>query len=109
MSSDQEFVDFIIDQGSRFGRLTYRKMFGEYAVYKGNKVVALICDNKVFIKPTLAGRGFIGDVVEASAYPGAKLSFLIEDNFEDRDWFSELIKITSEALPEPKPKNKRPK
>ena len=107
MSSDQSFVDFVVDQIVSGRSITSRKMFGEYAIYSDNKVVALICDNQLFIKPTEGGRSFIADVVEASPYPGAKPCLLIEDKFEDREWISELIKITAEELPEPKPKKKK--
>jgi hypothetical protein len=58
------------------------------------------------VKPTAAGRAFIGAVVETPPYPGAKPSFLIEGQFEDRAWFSELIRITAQALPAPQPKPK---
>ena len=107
MASDQDFVDFIVDQLEGAGTITSRKMFGEYCIYCDGKVTALVCDNQLFVKPTEAGRAFIGDVVEAPPYPGAKLSFLIEDRFEDRDWISELVKLTSAELPEPKPKKKK--
>jgi TfoX/Sxy family transcriptional regulator of competence genes len=109
MASDLEFVEFVVDQIEPSGSTTYRKMFGEYALYFNGKVVALICDNRLFVKPTAAGRSFIGDVVEAPAYPGAKPSFLIEEQIEDRDWISKLIEITEKELPEPKPKKKRKK
>jgi TfoX/Sxy family transcriptional regulator of competence genes len=102
MSSDKSFVDFIIDQLEDAGTITCRKMFGEYAVYSNGKVVALVCDNQLFIKPTKGGRAFIGDVKEAPAYPGAKMSFLIEDKIEDREWLSELVRITERELPNPK-------
>lgn len=104
MASDQHFVDFILDQVNPSGRVTYKKMFGEYGLYFDIKLFALVCDNKLFIKPTAAGRAFIGDVVEAPPYPGAKPSFLIEDKLEDSDWLNELIRLTVEELPEPKPK-----
>lgn len=109
MSSDQSFVDFIIEQIETAGIINYRKMFGEYALYCEGKVVALVCDNQLFVKPTEGGRAFIGNVVEAPAYPGAKLSFLIEDKIDDREWISTLIKITFDELPMPKPKNKKRK
>ena len=109
MASDQDFVDFIVDQLENAGDITSRKMFGEYAIYCDGKVTALICDNQLFVKPTEAGRSFIGEVVEAPPYPGAKMSFLIEDGFEDRDWISDLVRITAKELPEPKPKKKKPK
>ena len=104
MATDLEFMEFLADQMAGAGEVSYRKMFGEYAVYCGGKVVALVCDNQLFVKPTAAGRAFIGAPVEAPAYPGAKDSFLIEDAFEDRDWISELIRITARELPMPKPK-----
>ncbi len=82
-------------------------MFGEYAVYCNDKVVALVCDNQLFVKQTRAGRAFIGDVIEAPAYPGAKPSFLIEDQIDDKEWLSQLMILTEQELPMPKPKNKK--
>jgi TfoX/Sxy family transcriptional regulator of competence genes len=109
VTSDQSFVDFIIEQIESAGHITFRKMFGEYAIYCDGKVVALICDDQLFVKATEDGKKFIGKVKEAPAYPGAKMSYLIEDKFEDREWISELIQITAKALPEPKPKKKKAK
>ena len=107
MASDQTFVDFIVDQIENAGEISAKKMFGEYALYSGEKMFALICDNKLFIKPTQAGRAFIGEVVEAPPYPGGKPSFLIEDKVEDRGWLSELVRVSVAELPAPKPKKKK--
>lgn len=109
MASDQQFVDFVVAQIENAGEITARKMFGEYGVYSDKKMFALICDNKLFIKPTESGRAWIGNVVEAPPYPGAKPSFLIEDKLEDRDWLSQLVRTTVEELPEPKPKKSKKK
>lgn len=106
MASDQKFVDFVLDQIERAGVITAKKMFGEYALYTDVKLFALICDNRLFIKPTDAGRTFIGEVEEAPPYSGAKNYFLIEDNLEDRKWLSELVRISAKELPMPKPKKK---
>ena len=112
MASEQKFVDFVIDQILGAGEITAKKMFGEYGIYADGKLFGLICDNKLFIKPTAAGREFIQEVKEAPPYPGAKPSFLIEERIEDREWLSELVRITLKELPAPKPKmkkaNKRP-
>ncbi len=108
MASDQHFVDFVMDQISYPGEIHYKKMFGEYGLYADEKIFALVCDNKLFIKPTQEGKEFIGDeAVEAPPYTGAKNSLLIEDKLEDREWLSELIQITAAALPMPKPKKKK--
>jgi TfoX/Sxy family transcriptional regulator of competence genes len=102
MASQQAFVDYVIDQTGQAGTMTARKMFGDYALYCNGKVVALICDNRLYIKPTEEGRKFIGKVVEAPAFPGAKPSFLIEDQLDNRQWVGKLIAITYAALPEAK-------
>ena len=77
--------------------------------YSDGKIFGVICDNKLFVKPTNSGRKFIGNVVEAPAYPGAKPRFLIEEKLEDMEWLSELVSITVKELPEPKPKRKKKK
>ena len=65
MATDTGFVEFIVDQMENAGEITYRKMFGEYGLYCDGKIVALICDEQLFVKPTDAGRTFIEDVIEA--------------------------------------------
>jgi TfoX/Sxy family transcriptional regulator of competence genes len=107
MASDQNFVNFVIEQIKNAGDITAKKMFGEYGIYAEGKLFGLICDNKLFIKPTISGREFIGNVVEALPYEGAKPSFLIEDKIEDSEWLSELVRISVNELPEPKPKKKK--
>jgi TfoX/Sxy family transcriptional regulator of competence genes len=107
MPSDQSFVDFIITQMDTSGQIAAKKMFGEYGLYCDDKMFALVCDNKLYFKPTQSGREFIGDVVEKSPYSGAKPSFLIEDKLEDRNWLVQLVHATVKELPAPKPKKKK--
>ncbi len=107
MATDIDFVEFVIDQIDSDKEMSYRKMFGEYALYCNGKVVGLICDNQLFIKITEAGKKIVGDISEASPYPGAKPSFLIEDQIGDREWLSKLIELTEQELPKPKPKKKK--
>lgn len=109
MGSDLDFVEFVVDQIQNAGAIACRPMFGGHTLYCEGKVVALICENQLFVKPTKAGKSFIGNVVEASAYPGAKPSFLIEEQLEDKDWISKLISLTEKELPLPKPKKKSKK
>jgi TfoX/Sxy family transcriptional regulator of competence genes len=104
MASDLDFVEYVCDQISAAGRIAFRKMFGEYAIYCEGKVVALVCDNQFFVKPTAGGRVVVGDVAEAPPYPGAKLYWLIGDRLDEREWIANLIRITERELPPPKPK-----
>jgi TfoX/Sxy family transcriptional regulator of competence genes len=110
MASDSAFVEYICEQMGAAGAIAFRKMFGEYAIYCEGKVVALVCDNQLFVKPTEAGRAFVERVVEVPPYPGAKAHFLVGEELDDREWVSTLIRITGSELPEPKPKKpKQPK
>ncbi len=109
MASDAAFVEYVCEQMNAAGSIASRKMFGEYVIYCEGKVVALVCDNQLFVKPTSAGRAFAGQVVEAPPYPGAKAHFQIGEKLDDREWISNLIRITGMELPLPKPRNpKRP-
>jgi len=109
VASDLSFVEFLIDQIDEDCGVTFKKMFGEYGLYSRGKMVAVVCDNQLFVKPTGGGRIHIGDVVEASPYPGAKPIFLIEGQLEDSEWLSELFRITERELPAPKPKQAKKK
>lgn len=103
MASDPGFVDHLCERLALGSALSTKKMFGEYAIYLDGKVVALVCDNQLFVKPTPAGRVLLKTVVEESPYPNAKPHFLIED-FDDRSWLQQLFKATALALPVPRPK-----
>ncbi|MCP4143813.1 MAG: competence protein TfoX [bacterium] len=109
MATELDFVEYVADQIAIECEITFRKMFGEYALYSKGKVVALICDNQLFVKPTDAGKEYIGEYTEGFAFPGAKPSLLIQDEIEDSQWLTELIVITERELPAPKPKRKKKK
>ncbi len=105
MATAQSTVDFLADQMAEAGDIRSRKMFGEYAIYCDEKVVALVCDDQLFVKPTDAGKTFIGTVTEAPPYPGSKNYYWIDESqWEDRKWVTELIGITAKELPIPKKK-----
>ncbi|MCX7091768.1 MAG: TfoX/Sxy family protein [Legionellales bacterium] len=108
MSKKQSTVDFILEQLEGVGILAAKKMFGEYGLYCDGKIVALICDNQLFVKPTQAGKSFINHFVEDYPYPGAKPYLLVTgDLWENSQWLSTLIRISADELPLPKPKLKK--
>jgi TfoX/Sxy family transcriptional regulator of competence genes len=109
MGSTQEFVDYVTEQFDADCGVTYKKMFGEFGLFSEGKMFGMVCDDRLFVKPTEGGRVFIGEVVEASPYPGAKPSLLIEAQVEDREWLSELARITTRELPLPKVRKRKKK
>src|SRR6266403_4289327 len=107
MASKQATIDYLTEQLAQAGQIRYRKMFGEYAIYCNEKVVAFFCDDQLFVKPTKAGRELIEVLEEGPPYPGAKMYYLISpDQWEDRDYLSKLISTTASKLPLPKVKKK---
>ena len=107
MATEREFIEYVADQAASAGSMSFRRMFGEYALYCEGKVVALVCDNQVFVKPTAPGAAWVGTVTEGFPYPGAKPWMLIADELDERDWFARLIRLTADALPLPKTKKQK--
>ena len=107
MSTDASFIEYVCDQARGAGELSFRKMFGEYAFYCDGKVVALVCDNQVFLKPTDAGRTLLLRVREAAPYPGARPHWLIDETLDDGETWARLVAATAKALPAAKPKPQR--
>lgn len=77
MATSRSTIDYLLEQLSGVGSVSARAMFGEYALYLTGKVVALVCDDQLFVKPTEAGRAMIVPLREGFPYPGARPWFLI--------------------------------
>lgn len=84
--------------------LDARKMFGEYALYLDGKVVALVCDDQVFLKPTPGAKAALPDCGSSPPYPGAKPHLLVTDALDDPDRVIAALKAVAADLPAPKPK-----
>jgi TfoX/Sxy family transcriptional regulator of competence genes len=104
MATDKSFVDFVCEQLREAPEITTRKMFGEYALYSRGKVIALICDNQLFFKKTIAGEKLLPRVVEGIPFRGAKSFFLVDDVLDDTELLIRLVEATFNELPLPKVK-----
>ena len=104
MATDQGFVEYVQSQSGLGSELSFKKMFGEYALYLHGRVVAFACDNQLYLKPTDVGRTLLGAVSEAPAYPGSKLYFRLDGQLEDRELLRRALLATASSLPLPKPK-----
>jgi len=109
MASDIGFVEYVCEQIRGAGKVSHRRMFGEFAVYCDGKVVALVCDNQFFLKPTAAGKALLDRVKEAPPYPGAKPYYLIDAQLDDAEAAAAIVRATADALPAPKLKTAKSK
>ena len=104
MSTDLAFVEYVAETARLGSRLSYKKLFGEYALYLDEKVVAFVCDNSVYIKPSLAVTALAPDLPLGPPYPGAKDYPIADELLDDPDALRRLILDTAELMPPPKPK-----
>ena len=105
MATSKETIAYLLEQLEPLD-VRAKAMFGEYGIYVGDKITALVCDDTVFLKPTPASEG----MPEAPPYPGAKPSRVVSgDLIEDADALRALFAATADALPAPKPKASRAK
>lgn len=107
MATDNGFVDYVVEQADLGDALTYRKMFGEYALYHAGKVVAFACDDSLFVRPSSASRKLAPDLPQSPPYPGAKHYAVADELLDDSDALRKLLLATSGALPLPKPSKPR--
>ena len=105
MGSSKEYLDFIIEQLSEVGEITYKAMMGEYIIYHRGKIVGGIYDDRFLVKPVKVAVSLMPDATYELPYEGAKEMLLVED-IENRDFLKELFEAMYAELPEPK-KRKR--
>jgi len=104
MATDLSFVEYVTDQVQLGDRLTHKKMFGEYALYLGGKVVALACDNSLFVKPVASTNALTASLPQSSPYPGAKSHVVADALLDEPEQLCKLLLATEKALPVPKAK-----
>ncbi len=111
MATKQSTIDFLLDQLARLDGVSARKMFGEFAIYVDGKIVGLVCDDSLFLKPTAEVRLYLGEnCAEEPPYPSAKPHLVVdEERWEDDEWMCELFRVAAAALPLPVKKGAAPK
>jgi TfoX/Sxy family transcriptional regulator of competence genes len=104
VATDKEFVAYVSEQAQLGNALSFKKMFGEYGVYLDGKVIAFICDNSLFVKPTKATEEITQALPQRPPYPQAKPYPIADELLDDSDALRSLLTRTAQALPVPKPK-----
>ena len=107
MATDRIFIDYVAEQLGLGARLTHKKMFGEYALYVDEKVVAFACDDSLFIKPNEAVAKLHPELPQRPPYPGAKNYPVADELLDDGDRLRRVFIDSAAVLPAPKPKPAR--
>lgn len=106
MANSAEHVAYLLDQLAAADGLTARHMFGGHTLYIEGKVVGLICDNQLFIKPTAGAEALLEGVDMGPPYQGAKPCFALGAELDDPDLATKALCAVAADLPPPKPKKK---
>ena len=94
MASKQEYLEYVLELLREVKVISYKKMMGEYLLYKDNVLFGGVYDNRFLIKKTksLEDRGF----KEQIPYPSAKPMYLIDS--EDHDEIKEIVLLVYKDL-----------
>ena len=87
MASSKEYLLYVLNLLREVSGIIYKKMMGEYILYKDGIIFGGIYDDRFLVKKTksLASKGYM----EQIPYPGAKVMLLVES--EDANEIKELI------------------
>lgn len=102
MATSTEAHDYIVENLSKTGDISTRKMMGEYLVYFKGKLVGNICDNCLYLKPTDSALRLLPDAERDYPYDGSKTLMIVVDNVENTEQMSAVLLAMYEELPAPK-------
>lgn len=87
--------------------LTHRKMMGEYVLYLDQKVVAVIGDDRLWLKATPGGLAALPDCPRAAPFPGAKDWIDADSALDDPDRLGAALRAIAADWPTPKEKKRK--
>jgi TfoX/Sxy family transcriptional regulator of competence genes len=79
MATQKETVEFILSKLRHREGFSARAMFGEYALYADSKVVALICDDRLYVKIVPASAELEAACEQGQPYNGAKAHYIVDE------------------------------
>lgn len=87
MASSNEYLTYVLELLREINGITYKKMMGEYLLYKDGVLFGGIFDNRFLIKKAKAVESY--GFKEQIPYPSAKPMFLVD--IEDSREIKELV------------------
>jgi TfoX/Sxy family transcriptional regulator of competence genes len=104
MSTDIDYIEYIVEQIQGVGTIRYRKMFGEYMVYVNEKPILLVCDNTVFVKKLDTLSDLMAAAEVGRPYDSAKEHYVLD--IDNADLAHQVIKLLEPLTPLPKKRKK---
>lgn len=98
MSSNKEYLQFILGQLSEVEEVTYRAMMGEFLIYYRGKIIGGIYDDRFLVKPTKSARSLMPTAPSEVPYAGAKEMLLVEE-VDNKKFLKDLFYAMYDELP----------
>jgi TfoX/Sxy family transcriptional regulator of competence genes len=105
MATTLDYVEFICDQIESTGAIRYKKMFGEYMVYVGDKPILLVCDNTTFVKILPCLGELMANADGGFPYAGAKEHYILD--IDNAELAQEVVVALLPVTPVPKPRKRK--
>ena len=87
MPSNKEYLDYVLDLLREVSGVSYKKMMGEYILYKNNLIFGGIYDNRFLVKTTKSIKEY--GLKAVVPYLNAKPMLLIES--EDAEEIKDIV------------------
>ena len=94
MASSKEYLEYVLELLREVSDITYKKMMGEYMLYKDGILFGGVYDNRFLIKKTKSLEN--SGLKEQIPYPSAKSMLLIDS--EDPDEIKRLVLLAINDL-----------
>lgn len=108
MATQKETIGFILGKLRDSDRFSARAMFGEFALYADGKVVALVCDDLLFVKIVPASQELERQCEKGNPYPGAKPHYLVEEGqLSTIENLPAILGAIAASIPDKKAKRKK--
>ena len=88
MASSSEYLTYVLELLREVNGISYKKMMGEYILYKDGKIFGGVYDNRFLVKKVASLEKY--HMKEQIPYPTAKAMLLID--VEDPDVIRDIVK-----------------
>ena len=88
MASSKEYLTYVLELLCEVKGISYKKMMGEYILYKDGKIFGGVYDNRFLVKKVASLEKY--HMKEQIPYPTAKAMLLID--VEDPDVIRDIVK-----------------
>lgn len=89
MASSKDYLDYVLDLLREIDNISFRKMMGEYILYKDDVIFGGIYDNRFLVKRVKGLEEY--NFKEEIPYPTGKPMYLID--IEDSSVISEIVNL----------------